>query len=80
MKKNQIGVSVKKTKYKIAQDDFISRKMIELGCGRRKANGIWMKSQERFNIVFERELKLDTSRPTPFESNFRDADDAGSPS
>lgn len=68
-----------KTKYKIAQEEFISKKMNKLGCGRRKANGLWMKSQERFNIVFERELKFDTSRQTPYESNFRDVDDVGSP-
>lgn len=65
------------TKYKIAQEEFISKKMNELGCGRRKANGLWMKSQERFNIVFEHELKFDTSRPTPYEINFRDVDDVG---
>lgn len=68
-----------KTKYKIAQEEFISKKMNELGCGRRKANGLWMKSQERFDIVLERELKMDTSRPTPFESNFLDVDDIGAP-
>jgi hypothetical protein len=76
--KNQIGVAAK-TKYGIAQEIFIAKTMVELGCGRRKANGKWMKSQERFNIVFEHELKKDTSKQTPFESNYLDSDDVGSP-
>jgi len=67
----------KSTKYAIAQDIFISKTMIELGCGKRKANGLWMKSQERFNIVFEHELKWDTSHSTIFESNDLHPDDVG---
>lgn len=65
------------TKYSVAQEEFINKKIAEIGCGRRKANGLWMKSQERFNIVFERELKMDTSRPTIFESNDLHPDDVG---
>jgi uncharacterized protein YprB with RNaseH-like and TPR domain len=68
---------MKQTKYKIAQEEFIKNKMSEVGCGRRKANGLWMKSQERFNIVFEHELKKDTSQPTIFESNDLHPDDVG---
>lgn len=68
---------MKPTKYSIAQEEFIKNKMSELDCGRRKANGLWMKSQERFNIVFERELKWDTSHPTIFESNDLHSDDVG---
>ena len=80
MKNNQIGVTArKKTKYAIAQEDFISKTMNELGCGIRKAKGLWMKSKERTAIVLAPLMKMDTSKPTPFESNFRDADDAGSP-
>ena len=68
---------MKPTKYKIAQEEFIKIKMSELGCGRRKANGLWMKSNERFTIVFEHELKVDTSQPTIFESNDLPSDDVG---
>lgn len=68
---------ISQTKYSIAQESFISNKMGEIGCGRRKANGLWMKSKERFNIVFEHELKRDTSHPTIFESNDLHPDDVG---
>lgn len=72
-------MSNKTTKYGKAKEKFILRKMYELGCGRRKATGLWDKSDERRELVFGRLMKMDTSKPTPFESNFRDSDDAGSP-
>ena len=68
---------MKQTRYKIAQEEFIKNKMSEVGCGSSKANGLWMKSQERFNIVFEHELKMDTSHTTIFESNDLHPDDVG---
>lgn len=69
--------SQKITKYKIAQEEFIKNKMSAVGCGRRKANGLWMKSQERFNIVFEHELKVDVIHSTIFENNNLPPEDVG---